>query len=200
MLKDSPSGYGLVTILFHWVCAPLIIFLFGLGVYMRSLDYYSPWYHRAPALHISLGLAVLLLMSLRAIWRSRSTSPAPIPTISASQYLAANIVKIALYIFVFLICISGYFITTAEGQAASFFDLFGIPPSIELSADNVDRAGKIHKYLAWGIIGIVILHAGAALFHHFIKRDRTLLRMLKPASPSNPISPSNPMSPSKKTD
>lgn len=185
MLKDSLSGYGLVTILFHWVCAPLIIFLFGLGVFMRTLDYYSPWYHPAPALHISLGILVFLLMSLRAIWRSRSASPAPIPTISASQYLAANMVKIALYIFVFLICISGYLITTADGQAASFFDVFGIPATIKLNAVNVDRAGLIHKYLAWGIIGIVILHAGAALFHHFIKRDRTLIRMLKPANSSD---------------
>ena len=122
-----------------------------------------------------------------AIWRSRSTSPAPIPTISASQYLAANLVKIALYIFVFSICISGYLITSADGQSASFFDLFRIPASIELSADNVDRAGLIHKYLAWGVIAIAILHASAALFHHFIKRDRTLLRMLKPAEAINKL-------------
>ena len=182
MLKDSPSGYGLVTILFHWICAPLIIFIFGLGVYMRGLDYYSTWYHRGPVLHISLGLLVLFLMLARAVWRIRSTSPDPIPTISASAYLAANIVKIALYAFVFVICITGFLITTADGQAAQFFGLFGIPPIVQLSPDNVDLAGAIHKYAAWGIIGIAILHGGAALFHHFIKRDPTLLRMLKPTN------------------
>ncbi len=188
MLKDSRAGYGLVTIILHWVCAPLILFLFGLGVYMRGLDYYSPWYHRGPELHIALGLLVFGLMSLRLLWRSRSTDPVSIPTISKSNLLAAKTVKIALYTIVFVISISGYFITTAEGQGASFFGLFSIPATVEFSASNIDFAGAIHKYFAWGLIGIVLLHAGAAIFHHFVKRDATLVRMLKPATKADPIS------------
>ena len=180
MLKDSRAGYGLMTIIFHWVCAPLIIFLFGLGVYMRGLDYYSPWYHRGPEIHIAIGILVFVLMLLRLVWRSRSTSPDDIPTISKGNLLAATAVKMALYAFVFVICISGYFITTAEGSAASFFGIINIPATLQLSADNIDRAGFIHKYLAWSLIGLVVLHAAAAIFHHFIKRDKTLVRMLKP--------------------
>ena len=182
MLKDSPSGYGLITIILHWVCAALIVFLFGLGVYMRGLDYYSPWYHRGPELHIALGILVFVLMSLRLLWRTSNTNPTPLPTVSVQTYLAATLVKVALYAAVFIIAISGYFITTADGQAAHFFDVFSIPATIELSAKNVDLAGLIHKFVAWGIIGIAILHGGAALFHHFVKRDRTLWRMLKPAN------------------
>lgn len=182
MLKDSTFGYGLITIILHWVCAPLILFLFGLGVYMRSLDYYSPWYHRGPELHIALGLVVFLLMALRLVWRARSTNPAPIPTISDNNLLAASAVKILLYACVFAICISGYLITTAEGEGASFFNVFSIPSSIHLSADNVDRAGRIHKYVAWGLVGLALLHAAAALFHHFVKKDKTLVRMLRPVS------------------
>lgn len=180
MLKDSTSGYGLVTIILHWVCAPLILFVFGLGVYMRGLDYYSPWYHRGPELHIALGLVIFLLMSLRLLWRGRSISPDPIPTISKSNLLAANAVKVLLYTCVFVICITGYFITTAEGSGASFFGLFNIPATFELSANNIDRAGFVHKYLAWSLVAIALLHASAALFHHFVKRDKTLVRMLKP--------------------
>jgi cytochrome b561 len=182
MLKDSSSGYGLVTIILHWVCAPLIIFLFGLGVYMRGLDYYSPWYHRGPELHIALGILVFALMLLRLLWRKNSQDPNAIPSISKSNLVAAKIVKVLLYVVVFIICISGYFITTAEGSGASFFGLFSIPATVELSADNIDRMGALHKYCAWGLMGIVILHAAAALFHHFVKRDKTLVRMLKPAA------------------
>ncbi|GGY86162.1 cytochrome b [Cellvibrio zantedeschiae] len=181
MLKDSPSGYGLITIIFHWVSAPLILFVFGLGVYMRGLDYYSPWYHRGPEIHIALGLVIFLLMSLRFLWRIRSTSPNAIPTISKSNLLAAQVVKILLYVFVFIICITGYLITTAEGQGAAFFDFFSIPATVQLNAHNVDRAGAIHKYLAWTLIAIVVVHAAAAIFHHFVKRDKTLIRMLKPS-------------------
>ena len=180
MLKDSRMGYGSISILFHWVCAPLILFLFGLGVYMRGLDYYSPWYHRGPELHIALGLLIFVLMTLRLLWRARSGSPDPIATIPKNTQLVATLVKYLIYIAVFSICFTGYFITTAEGSGASFFGLITIPASIQLSADNIDRAGWLHEYIAWSLIAIVALHAFAALFHHFIKRDKTLVRMLKP--------------------
>jgi len=180
MLKDSRTGYGFITIIFHWVSAPLIIFLFGLGVYMRGLDYYSIWYHRAPEIHIAIGLFVFLLMLVRLIWRSTNKSPDAIPTISKQTLLAAYAAKMALYAFVFVICITGYLITTAEGGAASFFSIINIPATLELSGDNIDRAGFIHKYAAWGLMGIVVIHAAAALFHHFVKRDKTLVRIIKP--------------------
>jgi len=185
MLRDSRSGYGLITIILHWVCATLIIFLFGLGVYMRGLDYYSPWYHRGPALHIALGLLVFTLMSTRLLWRASSRSLDPIPTIDKTSLLAAQFVKILLYLSVFIICITGYLITTGEGKSADFFNIFSVPATLELSSDNIDLSGKIHKYLAWGLIAIALLHASAALFHHVIKRDKTLVRMLKPTDTSD---------------
>jgi cytochrome b561 len=126
-------------------------------------------------------LMILVLMSLRLVWRSRSTSPVAISTISKSNLLAATAVKAVLYIGVFIIGITGYLITTGEGQGADFFGLISVPATIELSADNIDRAGAIHKYMAWSLMGIALLHAAAALFHHFVKRDKTLVRMLKPA-------------------
>lgn len=184
MLKDSRTGYGLISIMLHWVSAPLILFVFGLGVYMRGLDYYSPWYHRGPEIHIALGLLIFLLMSLRLLWRIRSGSPEAIASIPKSTQFAANAVKYVIYIAVFTICITGYLITTAEGSGANFFGLFSVPATAELSADNIDRAGLAHKYIAWGLIVLVVVHALAALFHHFIKRDKTLVRMLKPSDDS----------------
>lgn len=181
MIKDSKTGYGIMTILLHWVCATLVIFLFGLGVYMRGLDYYSPWYHRGPDLHIALGILVVALMLLRLVWRKINATPEAVPGQTAQATLAATAVKMALYALVFIIGGSGYLITTAEGSGANFFDLFSIPATVELSSTQVDLAGKIHKFLAWGTMGVVTLHAGAALFHHFFKRDNTLRRMLKPA-------------------
>lgn len=181
MLKDAPSGYGLITIILHWVSAPLIFFLFGLGVYMRGLDYYSPWYHRGPELHIALGILIFVLMIFRFIWRKISINPEAIPTISSSTYLAANLTKAALYLGVFAICVTGYLMTTADGDSADFFGIFSVPATIRLSHDYVDLAGKLHKYIAWALVGVALVHGAAALFHHFIKHDKTLVRMLKPA-------------------
>ena len=58
------------------------------------------------------------------------------------------------------------------------FGLFSVPASIQGLPNQEDIAGEIHEILAWTLMGLVALHALAALKHHFIDRDATLLRML----------------------
>ena len=183
MLKDSRSGYGLISIVIHWISAALILFLFGLGIYMVDLGYYDDWYHKGPELHISLGLVVLVLMFARVVWRIVNPTPEELSA-KRAQNLAAKLVKLGLYAFIFIVLVSGYLITTAEGQPASMFNLIKFPVLTELSSQNVDLAGAIHEYLAWGIVLLVALHVAGALFHHFVVRDRTLVRMLKPVKKS----------------
>lgn len=179
MLKDSSAGYGLISIAIHWISALLILFLFGLGIYMTGLGYYDDWYHKGPALHISLGLIVLLLMLVRIIWRILNPTPSALGD-QRMQLVAAKLVKLGLYLAIFAVLISGYLITTAEGKPASLFDWIYFPSFTTLSANQVDLAGEIHEYLAWGIIALVVLHVAGALLHHFVMRDRTLVRILKP--------------------
>ncbi len=184
MFKDSPQGYGLVAIALHWISALLILFLFGLGVYMVDLTYYDDWYHKGPELHVSLGLVVLLLMLLRSVWRMANPRPLDLPA-KPALHKAAKWVKLTLYLSIFVVLMSGYLITTAEGQPASLFNLVKFPVLVELSPSNVDLAGELHEYVAWGIIVLVIVHALGALLHHFVLRDKTLVRMLKPMNNSD---------------
>lgn len=184
MLKDSSSGYGLVSILIHWISALLILFLFGLGVYMVDLTYYDDWYHKGPELHVSIGLLVLLIMLVRIVWRIVNPTPIDLPA-KPVQQKTAKLVKLALYLFIFVVIISGYLMTTAEGQAASMFNVLKFPVITQLSSANVDLAGEIHEYFAWAIIALVVLHALGALFHHFVMRDRTLVRIVKPVKKSD---------------
>ena len=179
MLKDSRNGFGLVSILIHWISALLILFLFGLGTYMTGLSYYDDWYHKGPELHVSLGLVVLLLMLVRVIWRIANPTPLELSTKHA-QNLAAKLVKLGMYAFIAVVLVTGYLITTAEGQPASMFGLIKFPVLTELNSQNVDLAGELHEYLAWGIVLLVVLHTAGALMHHFVMRDRTLIRMIKP--------------------
>lgn len=180
MLRDSDSGYGLFTILLHWISALLIIGLFAIGFYMVDLDYYDPWYHRLPSLHISFGLVLLLLMVARIIWRLSNPQPKPLPTYSRKTRLLATAMKYLLYMFVLVVIVTGYLITSADGKPASLFGLLDFPIIAQLESGGVDLAGRIHELLAWGIVLFAGLHAGAALMHHFVIRDRTLMRMLKP--------------------
>lgn len=180
MIKDSSSGYGLITIVLHWISALMIIFLFGLGYYMVGLGYYDPWYHRGPALHISVGLMLLVLTVMRLLWRMVNPKPVPLASYSRTTRWLSAVMKYLLYFLIIVLIISGYLITTADGRAASMFGWVNFPVVIRLDAQGVDVAGKIHELFAWGVILLAALHALAALAHHFIFRDKTLVRMLKP--------------------
>lgn len=179
MLKDSAQTYGIVSIFLHWLSAISIIFLFALGIYMTDLGYYDEWYHKGPALHISVGILLFFATLLRLLWRTNNTTPKDL-SLNNTTKIAAKTIKIVIYFLIFILAITGYLITTAEGQAAQVFDWFGLPACIELHADQVDLAGEIHEYAAWLMIIIATLHAGAALLHHFVFKDKTLTRMIFP--------------------
>ncbi|MNR57354.1 hypothetical protein D3C85_1781150 [compost metagenome] len=74
--------------------------------------------------------------------------------------------------------ISGYLISTAEGVAIDVFGWFSVPATLSGLPEQADVAGVIHFYLAWSLVVLAVLHALAALKHHFLDRDPTLTRML----------------------
>ena len=67
--------------------------------------------------------------------------------------------------------------TTADGRGIAVFGLFEVPATLTSIPDQADVAGAIHEYLAWALVIFAGLHALAALKHHFIDRDATLVRM-----------------------
>lgn len=176
--RNSSSRYGLVSILLHWVVALAVFGLFGLGLWMVGLDYYSSWYRTAPDLHKSIGLSLFALMLLRLLWRFLSPPPPAPANHGQLTRLASKLGHTALYLGLFALMISGYLISTAEGRGISLFGLFEVPASLTSIPDQADIAGLVHEYLAWGLVIFAGLHALAALKHHFIDRDATLLRML----------------------
>lgn len=179
-LKNSDDGYGWIAIALHWLVAVAVFAMFGLGLYMVDLTYYDPWYKGSLDLHKSAGILLALTVLIRFGWRTMNPSPrglSPKPL----ENLAAHIAHGLLYLMMAALFISGYLISTADGQGIAVFELFTVPAT--LTADNQeDIAGDIHRWLAWGLIALVALHALAALKHHFINRDATLKRMVRPQS------------------
>lgn len=183
-LGNTLHAYGAISIGLHWLVALLVLGLFPLGLYMTSLDYYHPWYQTAPHLHRGLGVILLLLLSLRLCWRFVSPPPRPLDGGSRLVRRLAGLVHGGLYLLLFAIAVSGYLISTADGRGIEVFGWFTLPALLPAFDDMEDVAGDIHFVLAVGMIGLVALHALAALKHHFIDRDTTLLRMLGRSGPA----------------
>lgn len=175
--KNQQETWGWTAITLHWLVAVVVFGLFALGLYMTGLDYYDPWYRKGPDLHRSLGVLLFGVLLARLLWRFVSPPPAPLPDHKAWERYLAVIVHAVLYLLLFAVMISGYLITTADGRAVEVFGWFSVPATLT-GEQQEDIAGAIHLWLAWTVIGLSLLHAVAALKHHFIDRDRTLRRML----------------------
>jgi cytochrome b561 len=74
---------------------------------------------------------------------------------------------------------SGYLISTADGRSIDVFNWFSVPAMGEFFENQEDIAGDAHFYIAWSVIVLAIIHALAALKHHFISNDDTLKQMLR---------------------
>lgn len=177
-LRNSSSRYGLVSVLIHWLVALAVFALFAVGLWMTGLSYYSPWYQTAPALHKSVGVLLLAVMLFRLVWRFFTPQPAALSSHSTAVQLLSRLGHGALYLGLFVVMISGYLISTAEGRGIMVFDLFEIPALITGLPNQADLAGEVHFYVAWALVIFAVLHGLAALKHHFIDRDATLVRML----------------------
>ncbi|MDX8407322.1 MAG: cytochrome b [Mariprofundaceae bacterium] len=176
MLINTSLSYGRISIGLHWFMALVIFAMFALGVWMTDLDYYHSWYHRAPELHKSVGMLLLFLLVFRFCWRLANARPQLLGL--CWEKIIALAVHRLHYVLMFTVMLSGYLIPTAEGIGIDIFGWFTIPASFTFDKQQADLIGIIHRLSAWGMIGLAGLHSAAALKHHFVDRDITLLRML----------------------
>lgn len=178
MINNTSERYGLVAILMHWLTALTVFLLFGLGLWMVTLDYYSPWYKDAPHLHKSIGVLLALFIGLRLLWKLIQSQPRSLA--AGLEHKAATIAHGLLYVLLLCMFVSGYLIPTGDGRGIEVFDWFLVPSLGEFVDKQEDLAGFVHEWLAYGLMALVALHALAACKHHFINKDKTLVRMLKP--------------------
>lgn len=176
-LLNSTSHYGWVSILLHWAMAFVLIGMYLLGDYMVGLDYYDTWYHKAPTLHKAMGVVLMLVLMFRIVWNYVQSKPVPLED-KALLITLAKLGHLSMYAIIIMLCISGYLISTAKGQAVNVFYFFELPALLPDNADRGEVAGKVHAVVGSLFISVVVLHAIAGLAHHFIFKDHTLKRML----------------------
>lgn len=178
LIRNSGTQFGIVSKLLHWSIALPILGLIWLGWYMMDLTYYDQWYNDSLLLHKAVGMVVLALAVLKSIWLVVSPAPDPLPTQKHWEHVVSKFAHWVLFLSMFLIPVTGYIISTSEGDSVSIFGLFEFPALFTISESTRDMAIEIHYYAAYAILGITLLHAGAALKHQFIDKDGTLQRMI----------------------
>ncbi len=175
---NTIDRFGLVAIILHWVIALTIFGLFVVGWYMIDLTYYDKLKYTLPAFHKSIGMLLILVFVFSLIWKMINLTPKPVEGSTGFEIIASKLAHLGLAGLIAIILLTGYLIPTAKGMGISVFGWFEVPATITSIPQQEDITGLIHKYLAYTVIGLALLHAAAALKHHFINKDDTLRRML----------------------
>ena len=176
-LKNSPEKYGAVTKILHWLTSITIICLLGVGLYMVRAEK-GPALFQIYALHKSFGILVLTATFFRVLWHVYSKKPPLVGGMAAWERAAAHAGHFFLYICMLGMPLSGWAMSSAFGRTVKPFDLFALPDFVQPNPELAERLEALHGYLAYALIGMIALHAAAALKHHFISKDSTLKRML----------------------
>jgi len=163
--------------LFHWVIVILIITQFVLANQEHHLKL-GPAKIAILAQHKSVGITILLLAILRLVWRFFGAVPADPPRAPRWQALLAHSTHYLLYALLFAIPIAGWLMSSARNFSVSWFGFVTLPDLIAPNKAAYSFLHETHEFLANALMYVAILHAVAALKHHFIDRDNVLRRML----------------------
>lgn len=176
-MKNPVDRWGPVSQLLHWAIVLLITAIAVLGLVMVEMAN-TPDKIELYALHKSLGLTLLALVLARIGWRIHAGAPRPLPGIPRWQERIATATHGALYLLLFAMPLSGWLFNSAAGYPLQWFGLFNLPAIAADNPDLRDLAGSLHEAGFWLLLALVIVHAGAAFYHHVFLHDATLTRML----------------------
>jgi len=170
---DRYSGFSMTL---HWLIALLAFSQLALGKFFEveadEPDSLFGW-------HTALGLLVLALMVVRLGWRLTHSVPAPPRTTPGWQQVAARATHMAFYGLLIALPLSGWALTSVEGDAVNFFGWFTVP-ALPLAGGEAteELIGEIHEVLGNVLLVLAGLHVLAGLKHHYVDRDGVLRRML----------------------
>jgi cytochrome b561 len=174
---NSKEAYGILAQVLHWCVATFILIQIAVGLYAAGLPL-SLARLQWLSLHKSIGLTLLVLVTLRGFWCWRDPPPALPGTMPRWEQRAAYAMHGALYIVPVLAIAAGWLYASASGLPVNWFGLLLIPDLIEKNPDLAPLFKTLHQALVALLVLLVVGHVGAAARHALVLRDKVVQRML----------------------
>lgn len=172
----ATERYHPTAIALHWLVAALLIGGFTLGQYMTGLTL-SPTKLQLYSYHKWIGVTAFLLVLVRLAWRLAKGTPPAVP-MPRWQHLVAETTHRVLYLLMVLIPLTGWLMSSAKGYQTVYLGILPIPDLLTKNAELGELLATYHAQLNLLLAALVLAHAGAAIKHHLIDRDRVMQRML----------------------
>lgn len=180
-IMTSPNaqlGYTGTAKLLHWAILALLVVQFILAWTMPHIRR-DTQPDTLINLHLSFGVLILAVAVLRLGWRMTHAEPAPLDGLPPWQVLSARVMHWLLYVLLFVVPILGWINASWRGFPVTLFGLLEMPKLVATRMPGFRWTGDVHNALAnYAMLTLVGLHATAALYHYFVRRDRVLQRML----------------------
>lgn len=173
----SQARYPRPLIALHWLTLLLIAVVYACMEFRGIFPRGSEPRELMKAIHFSGGLTVLLFVIARIALRLRGPIPPVSPPLPALQKLAATAGHLALYMFMLGMPFVGWLILSAEGASISLWGI-PVPALVRENSDLAHTLEDFHEIGATVGYALIGLHALAGLYHHYLRRDDTLRRML----------------------
>lgn len=175
--KEGSARYGSLLIFMHWFMLLLIVAVYACIELREFYPKGSEIREGLKTWHFMLGLVIFALVWVRLIARYLVPVPAIVPQPPRWQMMIARLTEFAIYVFMIAMPLLGWLILSAENKPVPFFGL-ELPPLIGENEAVADQLEEVHETV--GNVGyfLIGIHAAAALAHHYIHRDNTLIRML----------------------
>lgn len=184
--------YSPIGVAFHWVMAAMMIFQLGHGWYLAWLPVGGDKYLGYQT-HTQIGLTIMALGSLRFFWKSQIQGPQNVDE-DSFQGKASRLLQNWFYVSFFALPLSGWVMWSTLPSDLEL-SIAGIVPFPNLPFDQLSE-GLQHTLMEWAatahlwIVWITMLsipgHAGAAVLHYVVKKDRVLPSMLDLNGPQMP--------------
>ena len=172
------DSYDAVSRMFHWTMAAMIVVVFLMGL---TVDALPKAYEGAYVnVHMVLGLLIVALYASRIAWRARHKPPPADPTLGRFIDVTSRLGHIGLWALMLAVPLIGVAVIFFRGRGIDFY-LFQIPSPLAANRAVARPMKEVHELAAYALVGLAAVHAGAALWHHFVRRDGVLRRMLPSA-------------------
>jgi len=170
-------AYTVTARVLHWIIAALVLTMIPLGIVIAN-EWGGPVQQPLYNLHKSVGALILPLVVVRLIWRL-THPPLPLPAdIHPLQQFAAHATHWTLYGLLLVQPTVGWVATSAYPAPLPVFGLFELPHIWPENRPLSERLFVVHRILGIVIAAVALLHIGAAMHHHFLRKDRVLMRMV----------------------
>lgn len=175
--KNAASRYGSLSIGIHWLMVLLFVAVYGTVELHELFEKGSDPRKLLMTWHFMLGILVFVLVWLRLAARLSGPTPAILPEPPGLQQLSSKLLHLALYALMIGMPLTGWLMLSAAGKPIPFFGL-ELPTLIGENKDLAEQLEELHEIVGTTGYFLIGLHTVAALYHHYIKHDNTLTRML----------------------